>query len=154
MTEPLWVELCAAREALVMTQTEHDRAQRELINLTAVAERRAVEAAGDAGYGRNEADRQRYLTLALAADPEHRQAVQHEARWLRELRFTQAHLDGLLDHRRALELESRMLLVRAIAGQLTPIDSLALEADNVAGDWTADEAAESRLALELDLRDG
>ena len=58
-------ELAVARSRL---RYEGDR----LVEATALAEQRAIEAAGEAGYGKNERDRERYLTLALVEDADFR----------------------------------------------------------------------------------
>lgn len=99
------------------------------------AEQRAI-AAADGNYGKNETDRQRHLTLAVAEDKGYLAAQ----RRVRELEGTcariKAHLAGYEDERRAAEWQIRQQLVAALLKRCATAED---------GDRAFDQAADAEV---------
>lgn len=98
--------LTQARRELVLAR-QHRQTATDMLGLArARAEQRATAAAGGE-IGRNEAERARFLVLALAADEHYQAALKTERQLTTQVEVRQCELDGLLDERRARELAVR-----------------------------------------------
>lgn len=108
-----WQELRAAQSAAQMAL----RITREyLIEARAEAEVRAIEGAGEKGYGKNDAERNRYLILALKADEHYQDEIDALSVCETEANAASVALESACDERREREWAIRARLADALLG--------------------------------------
>lgn len=94
-----------ARTALAIAMAGHRLAEDRIAAERAYAERRAIEAAnGD--IGKNEADRTRHLTIALAEDEVYQAALHTFRSDQASVGILKAYVDGLRDAQRDRQIEA------------------------------------------------
>ena len=127
------------RRELVTSGQACRAAAERLVVAKALAEQRAIDAAGGAkGLGANEDERKRALVLALAADPGYQAAAAAVRQCESHVARVEAELEILRDRRRAEEWAIRQRLADALLG---------VPSDGPAGDDRAawDDAMDERL---------
>lgn len=100
------IQLASARDQLRHAKDMHEMVKAE-------AEQRAIDAAGGS-IGKNEAERSRALTLALARDPQYRGALTQVRVYEAEVDRLEALLEGARDARRLDEWSIRARLAEAL----------------------------------------